>query len=297
MSRTDPIQNPYLHAGGDTVWLRGNLHAHTTVSDGQLPPEEVIAAYERAGYDFLAISDHDRLVPPAEYQARTSMTLIPADEVTRGGPHVLAMQVGDVIEPDPDRQKVIDAVVAGGGFAVLNHPSWQRHYNHFPQEQMERLTGYAGIEIYNGVVERLEGAALATDRWDRLLSSGRRVWGFAHDDSHAPRDIARGWNVVQAGDRSVDALCDALRHGRFYASTGVDITRIAVDDGRAIFIDAPGAQRIRFLGAWGVELTCANASEARYEVTGGEGGYVRVECHGDGAKTAWTQPFFISETE
>ncbi len=58
---------------------------------------------------------------------------------------------------------------------------------------------------------------------------------------------------------------------------------------------APNAQRIRFIGAWGVELCCADASEAHYGVTGREGGYVRVECHGEGTKTTWTQPFFVSE--
>jgi hypothetical protein len=91
------------------------------------------------------------------------MTLIPADEVTAGGPHLLAVQVGEVVAPDPDRQKVIDATLAQQGFAVLNHPNWQAHYDHFPQELMARLDGYAGIEIYNGVVERLEGA-----RWRRI---------------------------------------------------------------------------------------------------------------------------------
>jgi hypothetical protein len=213
------------------------------------------------------------------------MTLLPADEVTRGGPHILAVQVAQVVEPEPDRQTVIDATRAQGGFAILNHPNWQKHYNHFPQELMERLTGYAGIEIYNGVIERLEGAALASDRWDRLLGSGRRVWGFANDDSHAPGDVARGWNVVQAADRSVSAIGEALRHGRFYASTGVNITRVEVEDGRTIVVAAPGAQRIRFVGSWGVELRCADASEARYDVSGREGGYVRVECHGEGTKT------------
>lgn len=286
------LHNPYLSDG--FTWLRGNLHAHTTLSDGQLPPEQVIAAYEQAGYDFLALSDHDRLVPPADYQARTPMTLLPADEVTAGGPHMLAVQVAQVIEPDPDRQIVIDATLSQGGFAILNHPNWQRHYNHFPQEVMERLTGYAGIEIYNGVIERLEGAALASDRWDRLLASGRRVWGYASDDFHVPRDLARGWNVVQVADRSGDALCDALRHGRFYASTGVEISHIEVNGG-TIRVRAPGAQRIRFVGAWGVEWEVVDASEARYDVTGREGGYVRVECYGEGTKTAWTQPFFVSD--
>ena len=284
------LQNPY-RGDGDSgfTWLRGNLHAHTMLSDGALPPEAVIAAYEARGYDFLAISDHDRFVPPAAYQARTGMTLIPADEVTAGGPHVLAVQVGEVVAPDPDRQKVIDATLAQQGFAVLNHPNWQAHYDHFPQELMARLDGYAGIEIYNGVVERLEGSALATDCWDRLLTAGRRVWGFAHDDFHRPEDLARGWIVVQASGRGATEICDAIRHGRFYASTGVEIARIEVD-GPSLFVAALNAGRIRFLGAGGRELAYADAPEARYRVTGDEGGYVRAECHGDGTHYAVPTP-------
>jgi len=284
------LLNPYLSR--DFVWLRGNLHTHTTVSDGVSSPEQVIAAYEQKGYDFLAISDHDLLVPPGDYQSLTKMTLIPADEVSRHGPHILAVQIREVVPPDADRQQVIDATRAQGGFAILNHPNWQKHFNHFPQELMEQLSGYAGIEIYNGVIERLEGSALATDRWDRLLSNGRRVWGYAHDDSHRPGDIARGWNVVQSADRTVDAICDALRNGRFYASTGVTITRIEVND-RTLSLTAPNAQRIRFVGAWGKEFRYVDACEAEYEVTGEEGGYVRVECYGAGVQVAWTQPFYV----
>src|ERR1051326_2820062 len=98
------IQTSYLEAG--FTWLRGNLHTHTTRSDGALTPEEVLATYENLGYDFLAISDHDLLIPPAAFQARTKMTLIPADEVTRNGPHILAVNIREVIPPDADRQKV-----------------------------------------------------------------------------------------------------------------------------------------------------------------------------------------------
>src|ERR1700689_2784414 len=37
---------------------RGNLHTHSTLSDGGLAPEAVIAAYRRNGYDFLQLSEH-----------------------------------------------------------------------------------------------------------------------------------------------------------------------------------------------------------------------------------------------
>src|SRR5499427_2145280 len=39
--------------------LKGNLHAHTTFSDGRRPVDQVIARYGDLGYDFLAITDHD----------------------------------------------------------------------------------------------------------------------------------------------------------------------------------------------------------------------------------------------
>ncbi len=286
------LRSPYLNH--DTDWLRGNLHAHTTLSDGEWQPEVVIAAYERLGYDFLALSDHDLLVPPGDYQALTGITLIPADEVTSHGPHILAVQIQEVIVPHADRQEAIDSIREQGGFAVLNHPSWQRQFQHFSQALMEQLSGYAGIEIYNGVVERLEGSALALDRWDRLLGLGRQVWGYAHDDFHRPCDLARGWNRVQTTDRSVEGICEALRHGRFYASTGVDISHIRVEE-NTIAITAPNAQRIRFVGGWGRELDYADAEQAAYTVQGDEEGYVRVECYGEGARAAWTQPFFLIE--
>ncbi|MGN0324436.1 MAG: PHP domain-containing protein [Oliverpabstia sp.] len=40
-------------------WYKGNLHCHTTDSDGCLSPAEVVELYRKNGYDFLAISDHD----------------------------------------------------------------------------------------------------------------------------------------------------------------------------------------------------------------------------------------------
>ncbi|MDP2700984.1 MAG: PHP domain-containing protein, partial [Candidatus Rokubacteria bacterium] len=39
--------------------LKGNLHAHTTFSDGRRPVAEVVERYRELGYDFLAITDHD----------------------------------------------------------------------------------------------------------------------------------------------------------------------------------------------------------------------------------------------
>ena len=39
-------------------WYKGNLHTHTTRSDGRKSPEEVADLYREQGYDFLALTDH-----------------------------------------------------------------------------------------------------------------------------------------------------------------------------------------------------------------------------------------------
>lgn len=39
-------------------WYKGNLHLHTTDSDGFLSDEDVIKRYAEEGYDFISITDH-----------------------------------------------------------------------------------------------------------------------------------------------------------------------------------------------------------------------------------------------
>ncbi|MEL6317668.1 MAG: phosphotransferase, partial [Pseudomonadota bacterium] len=40
------------------AFYKGNLHTHSTRSDGGLDPEEVCRRYRERGYDFLALTDH-----------------------------------------------------------------------------------------------------------------------------------------------------------------------------------------------------------------------------------------------
>ena len=276
----------------DGSWSKGNLHTHTTFSDGKLPPQEVISAYGERGYGFLAISDHEFLTDLSPFRNSTEMILISAAE-GGGGPHVLCLGISEAVMPNNiGRQEMIDRVKSQGGFVILNHPNWGVNFSHWDQGELETLRDYAGIEIYNGVIERLEGSSLATDRWDRLLSKGIRIWGYANDDFHLPEDIGRGWVVAKTKEKSLGSVIEALRVGRFYASTGVEIVNVHAADG-TIFVETSNAQRIRFIGKRGKELKLTDGGKGEYMVQGDEV-YVRVECYGEGGRTAWTQPFWIN---
>lgn len=43
-------------------WWKGNLHTHTLWSDGDDFPEMVVGWYKEHGYDFLSITDHNRML-------------------------------------------------------------------------------------------------------------------------------------------------------------------------------------------------------------------------------------------
>ncbi|MBR4941929.1 MAG: hypothetical protein IKZ19_08025 [Clostridia bacterium] len=64
----------------------GDLHIHTRYSDGREDPAFVAANYRKAGYDFIAITDHGRYYPSlyameAYKDAKIAMNLVPGEEV------------------------------------------------------------------------------------------------------------------------------------------------------------------------------------------------------------------------
>ena len=58
--RGAPLPGVVWSARGGKKWYRGMLHMHTHWSDGHALPEQAVAAYKDSGYDFIAISDHNR---------------------------------------------------------------------------------------------------------------------------------------------------------------------------------------------------------------------------------------------
>ena len=51
----------YAGDGKKKRWYKGNLHCHTYWSDGRAFPDQAIRSYRDAGYDFCAVTDHNRI--------------------------------------------------------------------------------------------------------------------------------------------------------------------------------------------------------------------------------------------
>ena len=44
-------------------WYKGSIHNHSDRSDGDASPAELTAWYKRHGYDFIILTDHNRVTP------------------------------------------------------------------------------------------------------------------------------------------------------------------------------------------------------------------------------------------
>lgn len=288
------------------VWLKGNLHTHTSRSDGDSTPAEVATWYRDHGYDFLVITDHDKVTKVA---APKGLVLIDGEEVTDRldgkSLHVNALGLERVVPIQGGRTKVevlqrnIDAVRAAGGVPLVNHPNfgWA-----FGADELLQLRNFTLLEIASGhPYVNMYGPPSVEAMWDRLLAQGRRVYGVAVDDSHHLKrpwdtDVAlpgKAWVVVRA-EREAKSILAALERGDFYASTGVELEDVS---GTKVRVREKNTAhyRIQFIGSGGRVLQESEGTSAAYAPRGDEG-YVRVKVIDSNGRMAWGQPAFIARS-
>ena len=297
-------------------WYKGNIHTHTTESDGDASPEKVCEWFESHGYDFLVLSDHNHLTLLDYGQSgKGNMTLIPGEEVSTFASdtnlpiHIGAIGINRLVTPLVGEDIVstlqinIDAIRDAGGITCINHPNWKWAFDH---THMSRVVGSTMFEVYNASRGSNNlggfGKVSTTDMWDEMLTRGNLIFGAATDDSHNYHDFhptmenpGRGWVVVRSESGESEALVAALGKGDFYSSSGVELCDIETDGATlrvGICADTDYLYLTRFIGSGGTILEEIPGPDVSYKFRGDEG-YVRAEVtDSDGAK-AWVQPVLL----
>lgn len=288
------------------VWLKGNLHSHTTVSDGAIAPGELAELYHQHGYDFLSMTDHNTLVPHSELPEEQLLLLTGVEHDIEYSPdkctHVVGISPAGKTSTDyPCKrysaleltdQKLIQMMCEDGQFVMLAHPVWSR----MEPKEVLALEDFHAIEVYNNGTEHLCHGGNAETYWDLLLHHGRHVFATASDDVHVFDDLFGGWICVKAAQRSQKAILEALFNGWFYASGGPEIHDFGVEDGR-VYISCSQCREIHFISypPRGKSLFAENGSlltEASFAYTGRET-YIRAVCVDAEGHSAWTNPLFF----
>jgi len=272
------IISPYVTKTNE---YKGQLHTHSTNSDGADTPSALATAYKDAGYDFLAITDHDVLTPNPGV---SGILHINGVEETATEGHIGNIG-GTTQQSDTDDQDIIDDIIADSAIPIINHPTaWA-------DPSIDAIDGYLITELYNEYVGNSEG------KFDRVLTKNVKTFGIAADDCH---DIAgvrfnKTWVKVFANNLSLNNITDALKRGNFYSSTGPELT-ISVS-GNIISATTDSSSTIQFITNNGlVSQSTASVTSASYDVVGDEV-YVRIKIIRDSdSKNAWSNPIYIYQT-
>ena len=223
--------------------LLAELHAHTTWSDGELVPAELIDLYGRAGFDVLAVTDHvvhssanahvraetygayleELDAEAARARRRYGLLVVPGLELTVQDPdprragHALAIGLRRFVSVDGGLDAALREARAAGAALIAAHP-----YPLAAAASSARGTAW--------FAEDPEWAASAVDRFELFNRDDRFDWvaqrqlpWVATGDFHV-REHLFTWKTLLACERTEEAVVAALR-----SNTQCALMRIAVD--------------------------------------------------------------------
>ncbi|MCP4488069.1 MAG: CehA/McbA family metallohydrolase [Gammaproteobacteria bacterium] len=293
---------PFGRAGR---FYRGNLHTHSTISDGLFTPQQVCRMYREEGYDFISLSEHfmsrfDYPVNDTRHLRDDSFTTLIATELHQGTTrlgelwHILAVGIPlDFARPSSGETapQIARRAADSGAFIGIAHPSW----NGLTVEDAKTIDCAHAIEIYN------HGSQVEADRgvgWplcDQLLNEGWRLSAYATDDAHKmTHDAFGGWIMVHAASLDPDALLESLKAGRYYSSTGPEIHDVRFE-ANEVHIKCDAASVICAQGRGSRALTSIgeNQTSASFSLGKFRNAYLRLTVITIDGKRAWTNPVWF----
>lgn len=182
--------------------LKGNLHTHTTLSDGIMSPAEVVTRYREAGYDFVAFTDHRFFVGDGEQRTREYWAKLPQPTDD------FVILYGVEEEPPEINGRHLGVIRAGGEeLRILNHPNEYRMSVDDVVDAVAKVGAHA-IEI------TCHGRYL--DKYDVPQISAQKV---ATDDAHFAAEIGVSCVLVEA-ERNAEDILRAIKAGRFQNHIG-----------------------------------------------------------------------------
>jgi hypothetical protein len=294
-------------------FFRGNLHTHSTRSDGVIDPAEVCRRYAGQGYDFVSLTDHfvGRYgYPITDTRAfrGNGFTTIPGAELHSGAMangelwHILAVGLPEDFAPShtPDflpvegqetGAELAARARAAGAFVAIAHPQWSG----LTLADARLIEAAHAVEVYN------HGCAVGCDRADGfsiadlLLTEGRRLSLCATDDAHFYEpDHFGGWVMVKAEANEPEALLPALKAGLYYSSMGPEIRRIEIT-GSHVEVECSAAATVivqgRGTAAVGVHGPSLTRAAVPLERLSGSS-WLRVTVVDAAGRRAWSNPYW-----
>lgn len=280
-----PYHNPYDVEGN---WYKGNMHCHTTNSDGDSSPSAVVTKYrDELGYDFLCISDHNYVTDISAYNNPPAFVTFNGEEVSPTydpspveRKHQGAVDIATLIDHIPPPQDIINAILAQDGICILNHAGVWDGNEDWLESTILPLKGFHGLENFI--------------RFDFVWRNVLKPIVVRNDDMHIlATQAGKAWTMVLAPSNTPEEIKKAILNGACYGTSAPLISAIKLE-GMVITIECSAVNRIRFFGKGVVvlkEITGTGITSGSYQLDGTEE-YVRIEITDAAGKNAGSNAIY-----
>ena len=284
-------------------FFKGNIHTHSSRSDGALEPEAVCAAYRDAGYDFIALTDHFLekygfpIVDTRPFRTNRFTTILGAEvhapKTSLGETwHLLAVGLPADLAPTATTEtapQLAKRCLGAGAFLAIAHPAWYG----LTKADADTIEGAHAVEIYNHTSQVRTDRGDSSALLDQLHASGRRIGLCAVDDAHFHcKDYFGGFVMVKSVDNEPHALLSSLKAGAYYSSQGPviesvvygeDHVEIASSLASAVMVLGRGSRASQHVGS-GLERVKLPLDAVK------PGGFARIVVVDKEGRRAWTNP-------
>lgn len=308
-----------------TGYYKANLHCHTTISDGELSPEEIKTEYRKQGYSIIAFTDHRSYGWHKELDDENFLALAATEvDLTQSGNdwprlktyHMNLFDTNPTVNQEAKNRDLSPSFtyedIAGWndyiakmnnlGFLVCyNHPYWSlQNYDDYKE-----LKGLFAMEIYNHGCEFDGLYGFHPQSYDEMLRTGQRLFSLATDDNHdrfpigtAENDSFGGFIQIAAEELSYKTVIKALKSGKFYWSMGPELKGVSIKND-IITIDSSPVEKI-FVIQEGRDCYSKivkpgeSLTNAQFQLSGKEG-WFRIEIRDSKGLYAGTNAYYIDD--
>jgi hypothetical protein len=225
------------------------MHVHSFRSDGRESPAVVASEYRKAGFDFLAITDHEQYAPSLEAidafkHVPIDLCLFPGEEVHPPGDNTHYIHfaggcsINDIFRNEEGRYEkeiagiaktldlplginrlkyasclwVCGEIKKTGGLSIMVHPHWiQDDAYHVDEKMCVYMLRNAPFDAF----ELTSGQTQAENQmqislWQQLRAEGRSIPVVGSSDSHSTEDTLTWFNVSKMAVLAEDCRRDSI---------------------------------------------------------------------------------------
>lgn len=162
--------------------------------------------------DGVAITDHDtcEALKEADKLRRYGLLVIPGIEISSSEGHILGLGIREPVPLGLPAKETVNEVRRLGGVAVAAHPLCP--FKKSIGESVLARTGFDAVEVLNASTIPI----LYTSEVRKLAKLCKELGlpKVGGSDSHTSETVGRAYTLIEAEEKSVQAVIEAIRRGR-----------------------------------------------------------------------------------